>query len=63
MRNTSAAFLASLTGATQCVCGFVLENGNKNYKYVIRAFIIMKCGNVRQFIDDLILYWVLVRLG
>jgi len=21
----------------------------------------MKCGNVSQFIDDLILYWVLVR--
>ena len=36
--------------------GFVLENGNNNYKYIIRTFIVMKYGNVSQFIYDLILY-------
>jgi len=56
MLNTSAAFLVLLNATTQHVCGFVLENGNKNYKYIIRAFILMKYDNVSRFIDDLILY-------
>lgn len=61
MRNSSAPFLVSLNAATKRVCGFALENGNKNCKYIFRAFILMKYGNVRKFIDDLILYWVPVR--
>lgn len=50
MQNRSAAFLVSLNGTTQSVCGFVLENMNENYKYIITAFIL---GNVGHFIDDL----------
>jgi hypothetical protein len=58
MQNTSAAFLMSLNGVTQSVCGFVLENMNENYKYIITAFI---HGSVSSFIDDLMLYCVLVN--